>query len=104
MLKGADEVIYVGIVCRLDDFFIRCIRFTVTDVFHDCTGMQPCILQYHAKAVSQFMPGNILCVDAVNIDVTTVELIEAHQQFDNGCFTGTGRSDNGDLGSGFDIC
>ena len=40
---------------------------------------------------------------SVNFDGSVIDIIETHQQFYHGCFTGTGRSDNGNFLSLFDF-
>ena len=83
--------------CSCDHLFIGCIQSSVPDIFHNGSGEQPGILQYHSKHLTEITAVEITDIMTVNLDTSAVYIIETHQKFDHGCLSGTGRSYDSDL-------
>ena len=103
MVERTDEMIHIRCVSGLDDLLIRRIRAAIAQVFHHRSAKQPGILQHHAKQRTQVTAAHLRSRDAVNVDRSAVQLIETHEQLDDGRLAGAGRSDDGDLAPRFDI-
>ena len=95
--KGTDKVINVGSLCSRFDLLVGRIQSAIADVLPNCSGEQPCILQYHGKMLPQLMPVKAPDIPAVQADGTAVDIVETHQELDNGRLAGARRPDNGDL-------
>ena len=91
-------------LCCCNNFFIRCIQSSVTDIFHDCSGEQPCILKHHTEHLMKLASVEIFDIMAIYFDDTLIYIVETHQQFNHRRFTGTGRSYNCNLLSIMYIC
>ena len=86
-------------VCRLCSsfhLFICSIPSAVADIFADRTAVEPRILQHHAEHLPQISPGEISDIVIVHPDTASIQLIEAHQQLDDGRLAGARRSDDSD--------
>jgi len=92
-----DKVVDMSRFCSCDHLFIGCIQSSVPDIFHNGSGEQPGILQYHSKHLTEITAVEITDIMTVNLDTSAVYIIETHQKFDHGCLSGTGRSYDSDL-------
>ena len=99
-----DKVVDMGRFCCCDHLFIRCIQPSVTDVFHNGSGKQPGILQHHSEHLTEITAVEVTDIMSIHLDTSAIYIIETHQQFYHGCFSGAGRSYNGDLLSVMNIC
>ena len=79
---------------RSDNLLIRGVQPAVTDIFHDSSVEQPGILQHHAEQFPQFTSVKIFDIMAVDQDLTGIDVVEPHQQFDHGRLAGTCRADD----------
>ena len=92
-----DEAVSIGQFCCSDDFLVGGIQTTVADVFHDGTGEEVGVLQYHRHGAAQIILTDFLDVDAIVADLTGIQLVEAVEQVGDGGFACTGGADEGDL-------
>ena len=95
--QGLYKPVDVGRLCRPDHVFVRSVKLSVPDVFHDGAVEKPRVLQHHAEHFPKFAPVEIPDVMAVDADGAAVHVIEPHEQLDHGRLAGAGRTDDGDL-------
>ena len=89
-------MVCVGSLGGFHHFFVRSIQTTVSDVLHDGIVEQPGILKDHAETGPQTVTVEGPHVMTVQQDGTAVDIIETHQQFDQGGLAGAGGADDGD--------
>ena len=97
-------MVYVSRFCGGNNFIICRIKLSVSDILHNTALEQPCILKHHSEKLSKLAPVEVCYVIPVNKYPSAVKLIETHKQFDNGCFSCSGRSDYSYLLSLSDPC
>ena len=68
----------------------------VADVLADRAGEQPRVLQHHARAGAHVAATQVGDVLAVEQDAAAVELVEPHDEVDEGGLAGAGRADDRD--------
>lgn len=85
-----------------DDFALWHGIFRIADVVLDAAFKEPGVLKHHPKAVAQFGAAHGSGIDAIDGDAPTVNLIEAHEEVDEGGFTGTGWANDGYFLPGMD--
>ena len=78
-------------------FFSSCIGFPVRDILGNGAVKEPRILQDHAKLAPKIAASQIARVYPVKRDASTVYLVEAHQQVDEGSLAGTRCANDGYL-------
>ncbi len=61
-------------------------------------------MQHHAKHIAQIGAGEIFYVVPIHTDGATIDIIEAHQQFDQGGLACAGRADDGNFLTGGNGC
>ena len=86
--------------CRLDDFVLVGIGPAVADVVEDRAAEQPGVLEHHADPGPQRLPADGRDVDAVDQDPARVDVVEPHQQIDQGGLARPGRPDDRDGATG----
>ena len=91
-------------LCRCNDLFICGIQTAIADIFHNCSVEQPGILQDHTKQLTQLTSVKVLDVMTIDQDLSGIDIIEPHQQFDHGCLAGTCGTHNSHLLPCFYIC
>ena len=99
-----DKPMYMSRLCRLDHFLIRGVKPPVADVLHDRTVEEPGVLEHHTEHLPQLAPVEIFYIVSIHFDGSAVYIVEAHQQFDHGRLSGSGRSHDGDLLPLFYLC
>ena len=97
MRKRAYKEIYVGGTGGCLYFFSSCIGLSVRDILGNGTVKEPRILQDHAKLTPKIGTSQIARVYSVKCDASAVDLIEAHQQVDEGGLAGTRCANDGYL-------
>ena len=90
--QGAHEVVDVGGLGGGDDLLVGRARLAVGDVVADRAGEQPGVLQHHAERAAHLVAGEVAVVDAVEEDAPGVDLVEAHEQVDDGGLARAGRA------------
>ena len=83
----------MGCLCRCDDFLIRGIQSSVSDILHDSALEQPCILKHHAKYIPELTSVEILYIVSIQKYSTAIHVVESHEQLDHGGLARSGRSD-----------
>ena len=71
------------------------IQAAVADVVPDGAVEQPGILEHHADLAADRVAGQIGDIDAVQQDAAAVELIEVHEQLDDGGLARAGGAYDG---------
>ena len=74
----------------------RGVQPSVRDVVADAAVEQPGVLEDHAEARPQLVPGELADIVAIERDATRVHVVEAHQQIDQRGLAGPGRAHDGD--------
>ena len=97
-------MVNVSRFCGGNNFIICRIKLSVSDILHNTALEQPCILKHHSEKLSKLAPVEVRYVIPVNQYPSAVKLIEAHKQFDNGCFSCSRRTDYSYLLSLSDAC
>ena len=87
-----------------DDFLIRRIQPAIPDIFHDRSGEQPGILQYHTKHFPQLLAVEVPHIMPVDPDTAFIDIVITHQQLDHCRLTGSGRTYDRDLLSILYLC
>ncbi len=86
-----------------NDFFFGGIELSVADIVTDCSGEQEIVLRHNPhllpEAFNRYLP-DIVSIDP---DLTALNVIKTADQIDNRCFTGTGRTNQGNRFTGFNI-
>ena len=75
----------------INHFFVGSFRLSVTDVIANRAGENKGILQNNAQLATQRMQGYIADILSVNIDCSSLWIIEAAEQVDNRALAGSGR-------------
>ena len=86
----------VGRLGGLDDLLFGHVLAAVCDVLADRAVEQPRVLEDHPERRTQLVARHLAAVDPVDGDPATVDLVEPHQQVDQGRLARAGRSDDGD--------
>src|SRR5262249_38331859 len=94
--QGLDEVVDEGRLRGGDHLLVRGVWAGVCDVVANSALEQPGVLQHHADALAQVGSPHLSDVDAVERDASRVELVEAHDEVDEGGLAGAGGSDDRD--------
>ena len=93
----------MGCFGRGNDLFVGGVGLTVGDVLADGAGAQPGVLQHHAVAAAQGSAGHVPDVVAGDGDGAAVDIIEPHEQVDEGGLAAAGGPDDGDALAGLDV-
>ena len=93
----------MGCFGRGNDLFVGGVGLAVGDVLADGAGAQPGVLQHHAVAAAQGSAGHVPDVVAGNGDGAAVDIIEPHEQVDEGGLAAAGGADDGDALAGLDV-
>src|SRR5574340_1067459 len=72
-----------------------CSSDLVADILHDRAVVQPGILQHHAELLAQVAAGEFANIMPIDADGPGIDVVEAHQQFDDGRLAGAGRPNDG---------
>ena len=88
-----------GLACVLD-LLVGDVRLRIRDVFTHCSMEHPRILQHHGELVVHVPARHGSGVDAVDGDGAAGDLVEAHQQVDQGGFAAAGGADQGNALAG----
>ena len=99
----ADKEVRVRQFRSLNTLLIGSVKPSVPDILHDRTGKQVRVLQNHSQGFSQRVFPDVLNIEPVIGDLSFLNIIETVDQVGNGRFARSGRSDKGDLLSGFGI-
>ena len=91
-----DEMIDMGGLGRGRDLLLRRIVAAVGDVLADRPVEEPRVLEDHPERGAKFVPRHRPAVDPVDRDPARVDLVEAHQEVDQGRLARAGRPDDGD--------
>ena len=94
--QRAHEVVDVGRLRRGEDLLLGRAVPAVGDVVADGAVEQPGVLEDHAERAPEVVAGQVAGVDAVDEDAPGVDLVEAHQEVDEGRLAGAGRTHDGD--------
>ena len=94
--KGAHEVVRVSGLGGGHHLVGAGAALAVGDVVADAPREEPGVLQHHAEHLADTGAGQLVCVDAVQVDVSAVDLVEAHQKIDDGGLARPGRPHDGD--------
>ena len=89
--------------CRLIDFVICGIQFAVSNVLHDCSGKQMCILEYNSQRMPQIRFLNLINVNTIIADLSILHVVETIDQVCDRRLTCTCRSHERQLLSRFRI-
>ena len=79
------------------------VRLAVGDVLPHGAGPEPGILQHHAVAAAQRGAGHVPDFGAGDFDGAAVDIIEPHEQIDEGGLAAAGGADDGDALAGLDV-
>ena len=101
--KCLDETMHMCRLRCLNHFFLCRIQFSITDIVTDRTMEQPGILQNHSEHFTEFTSIEVPDIMSVNLDRTSIHIIETHEQFDHCCLSGSCRTNNCDLLAFFHI-
>ena len=101
--QAADEAVGMGCLGRCHHLFEGGIRLAVGDVLPHGAGPEPGILQHHAVAAAQGGAGHVPDVGAGDFDGAAVDIIEPHEQVDEGGLAAAGGADDGDALAGLDV-
>ena len=93
----------MGCFGRGNDLFVGGVGLAVGDVLADSAGAQPGVLQHHAVAAAQGSAGHVPDVVAGDGDGAAVDVIEPHEQVDEGGLAAAGGADDGDALAGLDV-
>ena len=77
-LKCSDKVVDVCSLGGGDNFLVGCFKSAVTDIFHNCSVVKPCILQDHSECFTQTASVEITDIVTVNLDCAVVYVIKTH--------------------------
>ena len=97
VLQSADKVIGRRGPRRSDDFLVRRVQSSVTDVFHHGIREQMRVLQHHRDILPENITLDIHDVHAVDRDMPFLHVIKTVQKVGHRCLPGTGRTDKRDL-------
>ena len=89
------ERVDVGLLRNADNIFQRGVLRSVGNVLVHCAPEEPCILKHHCVGRPQARAGIFLLISPVHEDASAVAVVEAHQQVDHGCLSGTRGTDYG---------
>src|SRR5207253_6435223 len=92
----ADELVDVRRRPRGHDFAHRRAFLAVSDVVADRPGEQPGVLQDHAERAPDDVAWQLARIDAVEADRAAIDLVEAHEQIDDGRLAGARRANDRD--------
>ena len=95
---------HMGCLCRRDDFLVRRIQSSISDIFHDRSGKQPRILEHHSEHLAQLATVEVTHIVTINQNTALVYIIITHQQLDHRRLSGSGWSDDRDLLTVFYFC
>ena len=87
----------MGKLCCLIDIFIGCIQSSVTDILHNRSGKQMCILKHNSKGPSQIILFNLVDVDSIVTDLSILYIVETIDQVGDRRLSGSGRAYEGNL-------
>ena len=87
----------MGEFCRLVYFFIRCVQFSVTDIFLDRACEQVGILEHDAERMSQIRFFDLVDIDIVIADLAVRHIVETVDQVGDRSLARAGGSDEGQL-------
>ena len=91
-----DESVDVGGLGGGEDLVLGGLGAAVGDVVVDRATEQPGVLQHHADVGAQLRARHRAGVDPVQGDASLVDLVEPHEQVDQGRLASPGRPDDGD--------
>ena len=94
--QAAHEPVDEGRLGRGVDLLLGRVRVAVGDVVPDRAAEEPGVLQHHADLRPQVLAAHRGDVDAVERDPAAVQLVEPHDQVDQGGLAGPGRPDDRD--------
>ena len=100
--EAHDKGVDMGGLCGGNDLLHRRMFTAIGDVFKDGAAENPGILQDHLIGRAEGGAGQIPNVLIIHANLTGIDIVEPHQKVDDGCFAGTGGTDNGDQLAG--IC
>ena len=81
---------------RVHDRLLARVVASVGDVLADRAGEEPGVLQDHPEHAAQRAALQVPDVDAIHANGAAVDIVEPHQQVDEGRLAGAGRSDDRD--------
>ncbi len=84
----------MGSFCSRNHFFIGSIQPSVTDILHNRSLKQPCVLKHHTKAFSKLASVKFPDIVPIHFDAPAVHIIKAHQKLYHRRFPCTGRPYN----------
>ena len=84
-----------------DAILIRCIKSSVTDVFHNGSGEKMGILENNSKRAAKIIFSDILYVYSVIDYFSALDIIKTVDKIRNGGFSGAGWTDESDFLAGF---
>ena len=88
---------------RSNDFFSGGIELSVADIVADRSGEQEIVLRHNPHLLTEAFDRYLPDIVSINPYMAVLNIIEAADQIDNRCFTGTGRSDQRNCFARFDI-
>ena len=91
-----DELVHVGGLRGRHDLLVGRPNFSIADVLSDRTGEEPGVLEHHAEDASHVVAVEVAGIDAIEADPALVDVVEAHQQVDDGRLARPGRPDDRD--------
>ena len=71
------------------DFYIRCVKLSVTDILLNCACKQMCILQYNSERMTQICFFNLIDINVIVSNLSVSYIIEPVDQVGNRCFSGS---------------
>ena len=73
------------------------IKLSVTDVFHNGSGKQVCILKNDSEGMTKVILLNLSDVDAIVTNLSILNIVETVDQVGDGGLSGTSGADERDL-------
>ena len=91
--KHSDESVCMSQLCCLINFLICRIQFPVTNVFHNRSCKQMCILKNDTKRSSQISLFNLVYINIIITDLSVLNIIETIDQVCDRCLSRSRRTD-----------
>ena len=94
--EGADELVHVSRGGSRHDLLAAGPGPPVADVVRDRAREQPGVLKHHAEDPAHLVPRQVPGVDVLDPDRPRIDLVEAHQEVDDGGLARPGGTHDGD--------
>ena len=101
--QTGDEIMGSCQLCRFNTILIGCVQPAVSDIFHNRSCEQVCILKNHTQRAAQIIFADFIDIDAVVADLAVGDIVKTVQQIGDGCLACTGCPYKGHLLAGLCI-